>query len=166
MLRLRLVAPGREGRQRRAAQEAHAVLGIAYAPARHELEEQARESIGDPAMPWHRGEVAETVADHELGVARGGDEPGDRLRGVLAVGVDHEHGVGAAGEVVDSGANGGTLAALLREADELGAGLGGELVEPARHGGLGAVVDDHEAVRRARAPRGRGPARERRRMRA
>lgn len=146
MLRLRLVASGREGREGRAAQEAHAVLGVAYAPARHELEEQARESIGDPAMPWHRGEVAETVADHELSLARSGDEVWDRGGGVLAVGVDHEHGVGAAGEVVDSGANGGTLAALLREAHELGSGLCGELVEPARHGGLGAVVHDHEAV--------------------
>jgi hypothetical protein len=101
VLRLRLVASGGEVGERRPAQEAHAVLRIAYAPARDELEEQARESIGDPAMQRHRSEIAEAVADHELRLARRGDEAGDRVSGVLAVGVDHEHGVGATGEVIE-----------------------------------------------------------------
>jgi hypothetical protein len=106
VLRLGLVAAGRERFQSRTAQEAHAVLGIAYAPTRHELEEQARESIGDSAMQRHRSEVAETVADHELRVACRGDEAGNRVSGMLAVGVDHQHGVGATGEMIEAGADG------------------------------------------------------------
>jgi hypothetical protein len=144
VLRLGLVAPGREALERGAAQEAHAVLGIAYAPARHELEEQARESIGDPAMPGHRGEVAEAVSDYELGLAARGDERRDRGRGMLAVGVDDEDGLGAARDVVEPSPDGGALTALSRQADELRAGRRGEGVELARDSRLGAVVDDHE----------------------
>jgi hypothetical protein len=105
VLRLGFVAPGGEGLERGAAEQAHAVLRIAYAPARHELEEQARESIGDPAMPGHRGEVAEAVSDHQLRLAPRGDERRDRGGRMLAVGVDDEHGPGAAGDVVDPGAH-------------------------------------------------------------
>jgi hypothetical protein len=105
VLRLGLVAPGRERLQGRPAQQAHAVLRIAYAPARHELEEQARESIGDPAMPGHRGEVAEAVSDHQLRLAPRGDERRDRGGRMLAVGVDDEHSLGAAGDMVDPGAH-------------------------------------------------------------
>ena len=114
MLRLGLVTPGGEAPERSAAQQAHAVLGIAYAPARHELEEQARESIGDPAMPRHRGKVAEAVSDHELGLAPRGDESRDRGGRVLAVGVDDEDGLGAAGDVVEPRADRRALAALPR----------------------------------------------------
>jgi hypothetical protein len=145
VLRLGLVAAARERGERGAAQQAHAVLRVAYAPARHELEEQARESIGDPAMRGHRGEVAEAVADHELRAAPGGDEGGDQIGGMLAVGVDHEDGVGAAGELVDACAHGRALAALAGQADELRAGLVGDGVERAGDVRVGAVVDDHEA---------------------
>jgi hypothetical protein len=119
VLRLGLIAAGREALEGGAAQQAHAVLRIAYAPARHELEEQARESIGDPAMRGHRGEVAEAVADHELGLAPRGHERRDRGGRMLAVGVDHEDRRGTAGDVIEARADCGPLAALPRQARQL-----------------------------------------------
>jgi hypothetical protein len=103
-----LVAAGRKRVERASAQQAHAVLGVTNFAARGELEGAARRLVGEPPLDRHLREVAETVTDHELRVARGRDERGNRFGGMLAVGVDDEHGVGAAG-VVDAGAHGRSL---------------------------------------------------------
>jgi hypothetical protein len=79
-------------------------LGVADVTAGDELECAARRLVGEPPPERHLLEVRETVADHELGVARGLDERRDRIGRVLPVRVDHEHGVGAEG-VVDAGAH-------------------------------------------------------------
>ena len=96
-------------------------------------------------MPRHRGQVAEAVSDHQLGLAPRSDERRDRGGRVLAVGVDDEDCLGAAGHVVDARSDGGALAALPREAHELGAGLVGYCVELAGDVRVGPVVDDHDA---------------------
>jgi hypothetical protein len=141
--RLRLVGTGREEVERAAAQEAHAVLRVADLAARCDLEEAARRAVRDATVERHLREVAEPVADDELRVAGGLDERGDRVRRVLSVGVDDEHGVRAA-RTVDAGAHRGALAALLREAHELESELVDEAVELARDVVAGAVVDEHE----------------------
>ena len=113
MDRLRLVAAAGERRERAAAQQAHAVLRVAHVAARGRLEEPARRAVGNSALERHLREVAEAVADDELGVLRGGEERRDRVCRVLAVGVEHEHGVGA-DRPRDSEANRRALAPALR----------------------------------------------------
>lgn len=105
MDRLGFVPAVGEGRERAAAQQAHPVLRVAYLAPGRRLEQAARGPVRDPALERHLREVAEAVADHELCFAGGIKERGDRVCRVLAVGVDHEHGVRAAGEVLDAGAN-------------------------------------------------------------
>jgi hypothetical protein len=95
MDRLRLVSPVGKRRDRAAAQQTHPVLRVAHLAARRRLEEPAGRPVRDPAVERHLREVVEAVADDQLCVACGEQERGDRVRRVLAVGVDDQHGVGA-----------------------------------------------------------------------
>lgn len=99
------VATRRQRRERAPAQQSHPVLRIAHFAARGELEGTPGCLVREPPPAGHLREVREAVADHELGLACRRDEVRNRLGGMLAVGVDHEHGVGAA-RVVDAGADG------------------------------------------------------------
>ena len=101
MLRLGLVTAGRQRREGATAQQPHPVLRVAHIAPRDELESTSRCSVRKPALERHLRQIAEAVADHELGVARGRDERGDRRRGMLSVGVDHEHGVVRRTRVLD-----------------------------------------------------------------
>jgi hypothetical protein len=113
--RLGFVAAGRHRRERATADQPHAVLRVADFSSGHELKEPARRAVCGSPVRGHALEVAEAIADDELCAARRGEEGGNRLRGVLAVGIDHEHRVGVAGAcVVDARANGRPLAAASR----------------------------------------------------
>jgi hypothetical protein len=91
--RLGLVAAGLQRLERPLAEQPHPVLRVAHRAARRELEEPPRPEVGEPARQRHRAEVAEAVADDQVGAAARLEEPGDRRRGMLPVGVDQEHGL-------------------------------------------------------------------------
>ena len=136
MGRLRLVAARGQRVERSSAQEAHAVLRVADGVAGEQVEEKARRPVREPPLPRHRLDVREAVSDHELRVARRGNEGRDCRGGVLAVGVDHDHGVRAAAHVLDPGPDGGALAAALWETDELEVELLRQSVELRGDGGV------------------------------
>jgi hypothetical protein len=143
--RLGLVTACGQQIERASSEQPHAVLRVAHLTAGCELEQPPRRAVGDATGERHLREVVEAVADHELGVARGADEGRDRLRRMLAVGVDYEDGV-CADRSLDSCADRGALAALCGLPDELRAELLGERVELFSDVAPRAVVDKHEAV--------------------
>ena len=91
MPRLGLVAAGRQRRERALAEEPHPVLRVADSAARDELEQALRRPVREPPAEGHRPEIAEAVADDEVGAAAGRQETWDSGRGVLAVGVDEKY---------------------------------------------------------------------------
>ena len=101
MRRLGLVAAGRQQGERPTADQPHPVLRVAHVAARLQLEQLSGDAVRDPALAGHLPKVRETIADHELRVARRREEPGDRRRRVLSVRVDHQDGVRGLAEMVD-----------------------------------------------------------------
>lgn len=120
-------------------------MRVAHLTACRELEQSARRAVREATPRGHLREVVETIADHELRAARGREEGRDCIGRMLAIRVDHKHGVGA-DRSLDSCAHRGALAALCGLPDELRAELLGECVELLGDVAPRPVVDEHQAV--------------------
>jgi hypothetical protein len=142
--------------ERPAAEQPHPALAVAHASAGHGGDEGAGRPVREAAHGRHRPQVAEPVADHEVGAGRRGEERRHGCRWVLAVPVEHDHRLGWCGtreQRLDRGREGVALAAVAGQRHDVAAAggrAGGE--ETGRRGGHAVVHDQHGAHRRPQRP--------------